>query len=86
MELVDPKGAGGHNLAIELNVRFFLFSRQFFKDCGLLARLSRRAVLLTPHNFFFLASFNSGDLFWVMVFNPAELGLTFESPGDCVSG
>ena len=25
----------------------------FFKDCGLLARLSRRAVLLTPRNFIF---------------------------------
>ena len=58
----------------------------FFKDCGPLARLSWRAVLLTPRNYFWALLFNSGDLFRVVVFNPAELELTFESPGDCVSG
>ena len=57
-----------------------------FQDCSLFARLSWRAVLLTPRNVFWGAYFNSGDLFWVMGFNPAELGLTFESPGDCMSG
>ena len=29
-ELVDLQGAGGRNLAIELSVRFFLFSQHFF--------------------------------------------------------
>ena len=28
-ELVDLQGAGGHNLTIELSVRFFLFSQRF---------------------------------------------------------
>ena len=58
----------------------------FFKDCGPLARLSLREALLTPRNYFWALLFNSGDLFRVMVFNHAELGLTFESPEVCVSG
>ena len=42
---------------------FFIFATflMFFKDCGLLARFSRRAVLLTPRNFIFGRVFNSGD-------------------------
>ena len=54
-ELVDLQGAGGRNLAIELSVSFFFIFATFllfFKECGLLARLSRRAVLLTPRNYF----------------------------------
>ena len=47
----------------------------FFKDCGLLARLSRRAVSLTPCNFIFGRVFNSGDKILGGCFDPAELGL-----------
>ena len=36
---------------------FFATFLMFFKDCGLLARLSRRAVLLTPCNFIFWECF-----------------------------
>ena len=58
----------------------------FFKDCGLLARLSQRPMLLTPCNFIFGRVFNSGDYILGGCFDPAELGLTLESPGDCMSG
>ena len=57
----------------------------FFKDCGLLARLSQRAVLLTPRNLFLGVFLIQGIRFWVLV-DPAELGLTFVSPGYCMSG
>ena len=48
-----------------------------FQGLRSLGRLSWRAVLLTPRNYFWALLFNSGDLFRVVVFNPAELGLTF---------
>ena len=87
MELVDFQDAGGCNLAIELSVRFFIFATflMFFKDCSLLACLSQRAVLLTPRDLFLGAFLIPGIRFWVLV-DPAELGLTFVSPWDCMSG
>ena len=47
----------------------------FFKDCGLLARLLQRAVLLTPRNLFLGAFLIPGIRFWVMVFILRSLGL-----------
>ena len=40
----------------------------FFKDCDLLARLSQRAVLLTPRNLFLGVFLITGIRFWVLVF------------------